>query len=141
MNGHFLRPKSRVCGGVLLLCFCCASFAGPGPARVNVIKVPQGGIQPQAAVDDKGVVHLLYFKGDPAGGDLFYIQRGSGKITFSEPLRVNSQPGSAVAIGTIRGGQIAVGKGGRIHVAWNGSRKAKLTNAAGGQPMLYARLN
>jgi hypothetical protein len=55
--------------------------------------------------------------------------------------------GSALAIGTIRGGQIAIGRGGRIHVAWDGSSvvrsKGPLNPEAGqrGSPMLYSRLN
>ena len=49
---------------------------------------------------------------------------------FSTPLRVNSRPGSVIATGTIRGAHLAVGKNGRAHVAWMGSRKA----APEGQP-------
>src|SRR5262249_55914057 len=37
------------------------------------------------------------------------------------PARVNSEDGSAIATGTIRGGQMADGRGGRVHVTWNGS--------------------
>src|SRR5438309_1030100 len=73
--------------------------------RVAVIATPEGGIQPQAVADDAGVVHLIYFQGDPGGGDLFYVRSKPGTTEFSKPIRVNSQPGSAVAIGTIRGGQ------------------------------------
>jgi len=108
---------------------------------VHDVKTPNGGIQPQAVVDDKGVVHLIYFKGNPGAGDLFYVRRNPGAHAFSKPLIVNSQPGSVIATGTIRGGQLALGKGSRIHVAWNGSGKAELKNSAGGTPMLYARLN
>src|SRR5579863_5413898 len=43
-------------------------------SRVTVIRTPNGGIQPQLAVDRRGVVHLLYFTGDPAAGDLDYVQ-------------------------------------------------------------------
>src|SRR5262249_43609235 len=83
-----------------------------------------------------------YFKGDPGAGDLYYVRREPGKTAFSDPLRVNSQAGSAVATGTIRGGQLALGKGNRVHVAWNGSGKA-LPKGQGKypQPMLYSRLN
>jgi hypothetical protein len=109
--------------------------------RVAVIATPDGGIQPQAVVDDAGVVHLVYFKGDPAHGDLFYVRSKPGTIKFSQPIRVNSQPGSAVAIGTIRGGQLALGRKGRVHVAWNGTDKALPPNPIKGVPMLYARLN
>jgi hypothetical protein len=108
-------------------------------ANVKVLATPEGGIQPQAAIDARGVIHLLFFKGDPAGGDLFYGRLEPGSERFSPSVRVNSQPGSAIAIGTIRGGQIAVGKGGRIHVAWNGSNCARPRNPAGSNPMLYTR--
>src|SRR5262249_5861567 len=112
---------------------------GRNPPDVKVLEVPDGGIQPQAAIDDRGVIHLVFFKGDPAGGDLFSARLAPGGEQFSSPVRVNSQPGSAIAIGTIRGGQIAVGRGGRIHVAWNGSNGARPRNPAGGSPMLYTR--
>lgn len=110
-------------------------------ADVVVFKTPDGGIQPQAAVDREGVVHLVYFKGPAAAGDLFYVHSLKDPVHFSEPIRVNSVPGGAIAVGTIRGGQIAVGKGGRIHVAWNGSSKATPANPNGGSPMLSARRN
>jgi hypothetical protein len=111
---------------------------GSAAATVTVLATPNGGIQPQAVVDAKGTLHLIYFKGEPDAGDIFYVRREAAKERFSDPLRVNSQPGSAVAIGTIRGGQIALGKEGRVHVAWNGSGKVK---SGSGSPMLYARLN
>jgi len=108
---------------------------------VVVIATPDGGIQPQAVVDDAGVVHLIYYKGDPSGGDLYYTRSEQGKPDFSTPIRVNSQPGSAIAMGTIRGGQIALGRDGRVHVAWNGSQGATPPNPIKGSPMLYTRLN
>ncbi len=108
-------------------------------ADVKVLATPDGGIQPQATIDDRGAIHLVYFKGDPAGGDLFYCRLEPGAEPFSTPVRVNSQPGAAIAIGTIRGGQIAIGRGGRIHVAWNGSNGARPRNPAGSNPMLYTR--
>jgi hypothetical protein len=109
--------------------------------RVVVISTPGGGIQPQAVADLAGIVHLIYFKGEPTGGDLFYVRSSPGTLDFSKPLRVNSQPGSAVATGTIRGGQLALGRGGKVHVAWNGSQTASPPNPIKGTPMLYARLN
>jgi hypothetical protein len=108
---------------------------------VNLLRTPNGGIQPQAVMDEQGTLHLIYFAGDPAAGDIFYVRRQSGKDNFSSALRVNSQPGSAVAIGTIRGAQLSMGKGGRVHVAWNGSRKAEPHGPDNQSPMLYTRLN
>jgi hypothetical protein len=99
--------------------------------------LPDGGIQPQVAVDGAGGVHVIYFRGEPAHGDLFYIGSTDGGGTFSAPIPVNSTPGAAIAIGTVRGGQIAVGRSGRVHVAWNGSHSIGPAST----PMFYTRLN
>jgi hypothetical protein len=113
---------------------------------VRIVPVPSGGIQPQVAVSE-GVVHLIYFAGDPKHGDVFYTRSKDFGGIFSSPRRVNSQEGSAIAIGAIRGAQISVGKGNRIHVAWNGSDAAEPHGPNNpeadkpGSPMLYARLN
>src|SRR3954453_22125208 len=87
--------------------------------RVNLVRTPTHGLQPQAVVDERGTLHLIYLAGEPSASDVFYVRRDAGKKEFSPPLRVNSQPGSAIAPGTIRGAQIAIGKNGRVHVAWN----------------------
>lgn len=116
------------------------ALVGAGEKSVNLVKTPGQGIQPQVAVDAKGTVHLLYFTGTPAGGNLNYARREAGQQRFSAPIKVNSVEGSAIAVGTIRGGQIALGKNGRVHVAWNGSGKAE-KNPLGGMPMLYARMS
>ena len=110
-------------------------------AQVEIVRVPDGGLQPQVAVDRGGGIHLVYFKGEPAGGDIYYVHRGSGGREWSVPLRVNSQPGSAIATGTIRGAHLALGRNGRVHVAWNGSRQAEPKGPDGVTPMLYARLS
>lgn len=112
-----------------------------GSDPVRLVRTPNGGIQPQAILDDQDVVHLIYFFGDPAAGNIFYVHRESGKESFSSPIQVNSQSGSAVAMGTIRGAQLSVGKGGRVHVAWNGSKNAEPRGPNNETPMLYARLN
>jgi hypothetical protein len=112
--------------------------------RVTTVRVPYGGLQPQATLAG-GVLHLLYYSGDPASGDLFYVRSTDLGATFSPPVRVNSQPGSALALGTIRGGQLAIGREGRAHVVWNGSDNALprgLPSIGGGRPgapLLYSR--
>jgi hypothetical protein len=113
---------------------------GAGDTKVVLIRTPDGGIQPQAATDDKGVLHLIYFKGEPGSGDVFYVRREPGKEGFSAPIKVNSQAGSVIATGTVRGAHIAVGKRGRVHVAWMGSKNAH-TGPENSSPMLYTRLN
>lgn len=104
-------------------------LAGCGPAPVEptsvaLLRVPEGGIQPRI-VQAEGALHLLYYLGENGGGDLFYTTSTDNAATFAEPVRVNSQPGSALSGGTIRGGQIALGEDGRVHVAWNGSTVAQ----------------
>ena len=132
---------------LLLLCHPNAAADGSTGNPVEFVRVPGHGIQPEAVVDGRGVLHLLYFAGEPRGGDLFYARSNDDGRTFSTPIRVNSQPGSAIATGTIRGGQIAIGRNGRVHVAWNGSDAAEpkgLINPDSGgpsAPFLYARSN
>ena len=101
-------------------------------AEVALLRAPDGGIQPQAVVDKSGRIHLVYFKGAPRAGDLFYVRKDKQGSDFSKALRVNSHTNTAIAVGTIRGAQIALGKNDRIHVAWN---------SADGKEMLYTRLN
>ena len=83
-------------------------------------RVLHGGLQPQVAATADGTIHLVYFLGEPRRGDLFYSRSRDGGATFAQAVRVNSIPGSAIATGTIRGAQIAVGSSSRVHVAWNG---------------------
>ena len=123
----------------------CVSLVQPSTSHtsaspnIELKRVPEGGIQPQIAADRDGTIHLVYFKGDPAEGDLFYARSNDG-ITFSDSIRVNSVPGTAVALGNIRGARIAVGRKGNVYVVWNGSQK--LGNPSEGRsPMLFSRLN
>ena len=121
---------------------CSLAFSSPSPnsrPRVELKRVPDSGLQPQTATDAHGTVHLVYFKGDPSAGDLYYARSTDG-TNFSFPIRVNSQPGSAVAIGNIRGARLAVGRTGHVFVAWNGSQKAAGADR-NRPPMLFTRLN
>ena len=88
---------------------------------VTFEKTPHGGIQPQVIVDASGTLHLLYYKGQPREGDLFYVSRGKGQKGFSAPLQVNSIAKSACCIGSIFRARMAIGQGGVVHVLWNGS--------------------
>lgn len=95
-------------------------------------RTPDGGIQPQVAMDAEGTVHLIYYKGEAAAGDVYYTWKKAGDEGFSKPLQVNSRAGTAMAAGSIRGAQLAVGKGSRVHVVWNGMKADEV---------LYTRLN
>jgi hypothetical protein len=115
-------------------------IAGPPTKKVTLIRTPDGGIQPQAVVQ-KGVIHLIYFKGEPGHGDVYYVKTQDDGKTFTKPLRVNSHPGSVIAAGSVRGAHLAVTISGRAHVAWMGSMKAEPKARGNAAPMLYARLN
>lgn len=129
------RITTMVC-----LLLAASSLAAEGPA-VRTVRVPDGGIQPQIAVDNKGVVHMIYFKGLDSASDIYYVRSNDGGLRFSSPIRANSQEGSGIAIGTIRGAHIALGKNGRVHVAWMGSDRSEPKPKGSRTPMLYTRLN
>lgn len=74
--------------------------------RVKLLRVPNNGLQPQAAMDERGALHLIYFTGEPGGGDIYYVRRDAGSAEFTSSLRVNSESGSAIATGTIRGAHL-----------------------------------
>ena len=114
------------------------SFAAT--AAIQFQRLPTGGMQPQTATDASHTVHLLWLGGEPKAADVFYQKLPEGRAGSDAPLRVNSQPGSAIAIGTIRGAQFALGRQGRVHVVWNGSGGA-LPKPADSAPLLYSRLD
>ena len=130
----------------LILAACAATQAPSanesktlGP--VTLRRVPEGGLQPQIAADRDGVIHLVYFLGEPLAGNLFHVKSSDGGRTFSPPLKVNTQPGAAVATGSVRGCHLAIGKQGRLHVAWNGSIEANPKGPKDQAPLLYTRSN
>src|SRR5574337_2168847 len=94
---------------ILALAFASGGFHAhmDDAQRVRVIRVPKGGIEPEVAVDTTGIVHMIYFKGDPGDGDVFYVRSKDWGMAFSSPIRVNSDPRTAVAMGTIRGAHLA----------------------------------
>lgn len=130
----------RCFASLILTALAAAACSTPGASeRIQLERVPNEGIQPQAVTDAEGVVHVVYFKGDAAAGDIYYVRRARDG-TYSTPLRVNSQTGSAIAIGSVRGAQLALGRADRIHVVWNGSDPAQ-PRPGEGMPLLYTRLN
>lgn len=111
----------------------------PLKAQVQVESLPESGIQPQVITTGAGLVHVVYLKGDPKGCDIRHATRSAAGGAWSAPTTVNSVPRSAIAAGTIRGAQIALGKEGSLQVIWNGSTNAKGAKAAQA-PLLHARL-
>jgi hypothetical protein len=138
-----IMPSRHAMSLLLLATLAAADVApdaaeAPAPA-VSLLATPDLGIQPQALMDSRGTLHLIYFRGLPGSGDLFYVRRPAGAPAFSAPLRVNSESGTAIATGTVRGGQIALGRNGWVHVAWNAAKPIE-RNGVKHTPMWYARL-
>ncbi|MCZ6836369.1 MAG: sialidase family protein [Planctomycetota bacterium] len=124
-------------GFLVIFLLAGASIASASEApNIRLLRVPNGGIQPQVLVGSEGKVHMVYFAGHPMQGDIYYVASADGGETFSEPLRVNSQEGSAsISI------SFDLGKDDRVHVAWNGSPIAEPKALTDSTPLLYSRLN
>lgn len=127
----------------ILAVVAVAAFSQPD---VRFERLPDNGRQARAAVASDGTVHVVFLVGEPAASDVMHMSRAPGEAEFAAPVRVNSQPGSAVMAGTMRGAQIALGPDGWIHVAWNGSQIAEPTGPGhsddhphAGLPVLYSR--
>jgi hypothetical protein len=128
--------------GLLLPAIAVYSMRANAPAipKITLLRTPHDGIQPQTVLAPDGVLHMIYFKGDPSAGDVEYVRREPGGKEFSKQIRVNSEPGSAVAIGAVRGPQLAVGRNGRAYVVWFGPqvRSGEPTST---MPVFFSRLN
>ena len=108
--------KKIACWVVCLM--MVSRIAGVGAVRVE--GVPEGGLQPEVVTDGRGVVHLVYLRGDPKAAEVRYTWRRL-REPWQPSVTVNSQLGSGMAMGSIRGPQLAlVGKGG-VQVLWNGA--------------------
>ena len=110
---------SKSLTGVLVVMLCL--IAGLNAEDVSLMRVPNKGIQPRMQVDPSGKLHLVYYLGEPGNGNLFYVAKSPGEAGWSSPIRVNHYPNAAVSGGTIRGAQMCIGKGNRVHVVWFGS--------------------
>src|SRR5678815_4495475 len=94
-----LRPiRAYAASAFLPLVLTLGAAAETG---VRVERLPNNGLQPQVMVDAGGTIHLIYFKGEPKAGDIFYTRRAPGTTNWSQAIRVNSEAGSAIAMGTI----------------------------------------
>lgn len=146
MNVLFRLTASwvRLVALVMLCATTAVAAERAADKQVRVVRLPEGAVQPQAATGADGATHLIYFKGDPAAGDIYYTclsANAEAGETFDRALRVNSHLASAIAIGNIRGAHLALGKDDRVHVAWMGSGRAEPKARGDATPMLYTRLN
>ena len=82
-------------------------------ATVQVIRTPAGSLVPDAAVDDKGTLHVVYGLNHNA----YYLQSTNNGSSFTSPVKVNSTVTVETEMGE-RGPKLAVGRDGVIHVVW-----------------------
>ena len=126
----------RVLGWVVLVAGSTTFISSA--AEVRLERLPNGGVQPQIAMETDGTAHLVWLEGDASAADIMYQRRPLSAGSLAVPVRVNSLPGSAIAMGTVRGAQIALDSKGTPHIVWVGS-KTSATQSAPGAPLLYSR--
>ena len=108
-----MLARSTLCVVLLLVSF----LAAPAAERVQVVRTPGNGSVPDAEIDQAGTVHVAYV----VGQDAFYAKSTDAGKTFTTPLRINSEAGSVHPPNMFRGPDVALGKGGRVHVVWYGN--------------------
>jgi hypothetical protein len=86
--------------------------AGP-TATMKIIRAPSGSLVPDAVVDDRGTLHVVYGLNHTA----YYLQSTNNGLTFTSPVKANSSGTVETEMGE-RGPKLAVGRDGVIHVVW-----------------------
>lgn len=94
----------------LLLGSVVFSVLGNAEPKIQTFKLPYEGIRPQAAIDEKGMVHIVQ-SDSKIRGKVVYVKHDPGKNTFSQPIEVLRQAKDMAA-----GYNMALGKNGRVHV-------------------------
>ena len=87
---------------------------GSAAERVRVVTTPGNGAVPDAEIDASGTIHVAFV----ARQDAYYAKSTNSGKTFSEPLRINAEPGTVHPPNMFRGPDLALGKNGRVHVIW-----------------------
>ncbi len=59
--------------GYFVTCCIWTNILFAASPKVTFEKTPHNGIQPQAIIDARGTLHLLYYKGKLREGDLYYV--------------------------------------------------------------------
>ena len=91
-------------------------------AQVRIEATPDGGLQPRLVNDEKGGLHLLYFKKrlrarSAREGHLYYREFSHEEKRFGDPVRVSSEAYNLQTFSIARA-SMAVDGAGRIHVVW-----------------------
>ena len=127
-----LRPAVLVLTAVVVLAAGWLAVTFPGAPAVEVARIPEGGRMPRAVIDPAGTVHVIYFEGVMSGGDLLHVSRAAAGSGWTDPVRVNSERRSAVGMGPIDGGQVALDSAGRLHAVWFQTNPTRIFYARSG---------
>lgn len=98
---------------IAVYCLAVLAFGVAASDRVKLVRLPVGAVAPDAEIDSAGVLHAAYFSAD----NVFYVKSTDSGTTFSEPLRINSEAGSAQA-GMFRGPDLSLSPDGTVHTVW-----------------------
>src|SRR5436305_6438828 len=60
---------------------------------ISLQRVLYNGIQSKVVRDEQGTVHLLYYSGDAAHGDVYYTNSVKDGAAWLKPIRVNAVKG------------------------------------------------
>ena len=136
---HILRPTAAMAWLTL-----CAALVVVHPALalpgVELMRLPVGAMQPVALTDAGGTVHLVWLQGDPKASEVYYQCLPAGLTNGSHPIQVNAVANTGIAMGTVRGVTLALGRNGKVHVVWNGS-SVSAKDSKQGSPIFYSRSN
>jgi len=80
----------------------------------NISNTLMESLNPQLAVDGSGAIHVVWADSTPGPEDIYYAQRGSDG-TWSSPKNISNSSECS------RAPQLAVDKGGTVHLMWSES--------------------
>jgi hypothetical protein len=112
-----------------------ATIADDVTSKVTTVSVPGNGKPVVAKTDKEGAIHLVY---DSADGPK-YVKSSDGGLTFGKPISVVGEGSRAEGL-EYEAWDMAVGKGGRVHVAM-GTNAWKLKLPQDEWGFMYASLD
>jgi hypothetical protein len=101
-----------------------ASATAPADTPVHILHLPEKDLVPDATVDAKGVLHVVYGNDHNA----WYLRSTDNGRTFSTPVQINSEGSVETEMGE-RGPKLAIDNKDTIHVVWTDKWKPGVKTA------------
>lgn len=108
-----MTPAPKFIAALIVVASFAFATNGRGDDSPSIIRLPSDTFVPDVAVDAKGILHMVFGRGDHA----WYVRSADNGMTLSEPVAVNSEGKVGLTMGE-RGPKIALGADGSIHVVW-----------------------